>query len=114
MDYYIKMNFSAAFKSLCLPSKVYFVLAIVSILSTILAPALFGKISFFMHIIHIVYAVFWTWVLNLICKAGYKWISWVLVLAPFALVLLLVFFVLNDSVQPGSTPIIVLATESSL
>ena len=105
------MNFSAAFKSLCLPSKVYFVLAFISILSSILAPAVFGNVSVFMQIIHIVYAVFWTWVLNLICKAGYKWISWVLVLAPFALVFLLFVFVLNESVQTGSTPIIVLASE---
>lgn len=33
----------------------------------------------------IVYALFWTWVLNLICDAGASYISWILVLLPFLL-----------------------------
>jgi hypothetical protein len=32
-----------------------------------------------------VYIVFWTWVLNLICKAGATNIAWFLVLLPFIL-----------------------------
>ncbi len=37
----------------------------------------------------VLYIVFWTWVLNLICRAGYPQLSWFLVLFPFIL-----FFVL--------------------
>jgi len=33
----------------------------------------------------ILYTVFWTFVLNSICKAGYPGVSWVMVLLPFAL-----------------------------
>lgn len=36
-------------------------------------------------IIKIVYVLFWTWVLNLICRAGSPAISWFLVLLPFIL-----------------------------
>ena len=80
---------ASLFKSLCLPSKVYFVLSVVSILLTLIAPRMFGSISILAQFIHIIYAVFWTWILNLICKAGYKWISWVLVLAPLIIMFLL-------------------------
>jgi hypothetical protein len=31
-------------------------------------------------IIKIVYVIFWTWVLNLICQQGYTPVSWLLVL----------------------------------
>ena len=83
------MKTSSMFKSLCLPSKVYLVLGLVAVLMSIISPAVFGGASLLMHLVHLVYIVFWTWILNLICGAGYKWISWVLVLAPFV-----VFFIL--------------------
>ena len=106
------MNYSATFKLLCLPSKIYFVLSIVGILSSLIAPSIFGNVSLFMQLIHFIYVVFWTWVLNLICKAGYKWLSWVLVLAPFLLMFFIMAFILNDAFNQvhvaGSTPIIVL------
>lgn len=34
-------------------------------------------------IFNLIYILFWTWVLNLICKDGYSNISWFLVLLPF-------------------------------
>jgi hypothetical protein len=33
--------------------------------------------------IKMMYIVFWTWILNLMCKDGYPNIAWVLVLFPF-------------------------------
>lgn len=104
------MNFSSTFKYLCLPSKVYFVLSVIGILSSLLFPALFGDVSGLFQVVHLVYVVFWTWVLNLICKAGYKWLSWVLVLAPYVVAFLLVTLVLNNTVaNASSTPIIMLS-----
>jgi len=41
-------------------------------------------------IIKILYILFWTWILNLICKAGYPLLSWFLVLFPFLLFFILV------------------------
>jgi len=37
--------------------------------------------------------LFWTWVLNIICKAGYKWVSWLLVLLPFILMFFMMWVV---------------------
>lgn len=34
-------------------------------------------------IIKLIYIIFWTWILNLICKDGYKTVSWLLVLLPW-------------------------------
>lgn len=99
------------FKSLCLPSKVYFVLAVIGILLSLLSPDIFGSVSLFMHIIHFIYAVFWSWVLNLICKAGYKWISWVLVLAPFVLIFLLLVLGGGQQSEEDSSPIVVMMSE---
>lgn len=42
-----------------------------------------------LFVIEIIYILFWTWVLNLICKDGHTSIAWFLLLLPFVL-----FFVL--------------------
>jgi hypothetical protein len=39
--------------------------------------------------VKLIYILFWSWILNLICKDGHKTVSWFLVLLPF-----LLFFVL--------------------
>lgn len=102
------MNLSYTFKSLCLPSKVYFVLAVIGVFLTVIFPSIFGNVSLFMQLLHLVYIVFWTWVLHLICRAGYKFISWVLVLAPFVLMFIVVALslsgatVVSSTVQPDS------------
>ena len=91
------MKLVSAFKSLCLPSKVYLVLSLVGVIVSIISPSMFIDTSFVMQFIHLVYIVFWTWILHLICSAGYKWISWVLVLAPFVAMFILFAFVLNGA-----------------
>jgi hypothetical protein len=40
--------------------------------------------------------LFWTWVLNIICRAGYKWVSWLLVLLPFILIFFMMWIVSNS------------------
>ena len=40
--------------------------------------------------IKLLYIFFWTWILDLICKAGYTGISWFLVLLPLILFFLLI------------------------
>jgi len=44
---------------------------------------------FMLFLIKILYVLFWTWVLNLICQAGAPGLSWFLVFLPFVL-----FFIL--------------------
>lgn len=41
-------------------------------------------------IFKLVYIIFWTWLLNIICKSGYTTVSWFLVLIPYILLFLLI------------------------
>lgn len=109
------MNLKSTFNALCLPSKIYLVLSLIAILLTVLAPAIFGAISILIHVVHLVYILFWTWVLQLICKAGYKWISWVLVLAPFVAALLLITLSANGLIgaESDGLPVMVVVSNRS-
>ena len=61
--------------------------------------------TFLVFIVKIIYILFWTWILNLICGSGHKGIAWFLVLIPFILLFVIVFLL--------KTPIIEGATYSS-
>ena len=88
-------------KNLCTPSYVYLVLSMIALI--VIALQNFGNTdrycvgyyscnvssTLLIFIIKLMYILFWTWVLNLICNAGYSGISWLLVLLP-----LIVFFLL--------------------
>ena len=91
------MAFIKSFKDLCTPSLVYFLISIIS-LAVVLLQNLgntnsyhVGSFScrvpntYVIFIIKLIYILFWTWVLNLICKDGHTEISWLLVLLPFIL-----------------------------
>ena len=41
-------------------------------------------------LVKVVYILFWTWILNLICRAGATNIAWFLVLLPFILMFLFI------------------------
>lgn len=106
------MDIPALFKSLCLPSKVYLVVTLIGVLLSFFFEP-FNSISLFIQLIHFIYIIFWTWILNLICKAGYKIISWLLILVPFIAVFVYLFIFgdmeLNDNrVASKTAPVIVL------
>ena len=47
-------------------------------------------------LIKLLYVAFWTWVLNLICKAGAPIVSWILVMFPIVLMFFLIaLFILS-------------------
>jgi hypothetical protein len=91
-----------SFKDLCPPSLVYFVLSIVGILMIFFQnlgnTGTYNVGSFscivpnttVVFIFKIIYVLFWTWVLNLICKDGHSEISWLLVLFPFLLMFVII------------------------
>ena len=95
------MAFPKTLKELCTPSAVYFIVSIVSLIMILLqnlgnsSSYHIGNFScrvpstILVFIIKLIYILFWTWILNLICKDGHTGISWFLVLFPFIL-----FFVL--------------------
>ena len=89
-------------KELCTPASLYFFISIFS-LAIILLQNLGNNNSYTMgsfscrvpsttsvFIIKLIYILFWTWVLNLICRAGAPGIAWFLVLLPFILMFVLI------------------------
>ena len=95
------MSFPRSLKELCSPAALYFILSMLSLVM-ILLQNLGNSNSYhvgnfscrvpsttIVFIVKLIYILFWTWLLNLICKDGHSGISWLLVLLPFIL-----FFVL--------------------
>lgn len=96
-------------KELCTPAAIYFVISMVTV--ALIAFQNMGNTNKFcvgtyacdvpstmiVFSIEIIYILFFTWVLHLICKAGYKSISWILLLLPYILsfILLALFMVGN-------------------
>jgi hypothetical protein len=94
--------FPRSFNQLCAPSKVYFVISILA-LALILLQNIGNQNSYhvgsfscrvpstiLVFIVKLIYILFWTWVLNLICKDGHSGISWLLVLLPFILLFVII------------------------
>jgi hypothetical protein len=100
------MAFPTKVNQLCTPSYVYFFLAIIALAISALQNIgnnkkySLGSFScnvpscFAIFIAKIIYILFWTWILNLICKDGHKGIAWVLVLFPFILMFLIILSVM--------------------
>ena len=91
------MAFPKNMKELCTPALIYFVISIVG-MSMILLQNLGNRESYHVgafscrvpntatvFVVKLIYILFWTWVLNLICKDGHTGISWLLVLLPWIL-----------------------------
>jgi len=70
------------FEKLCTPAKLYFAIALVSCII-----ALFNRVGVMMVAIKLLFAFIWTYILSWLCKAGYKTISWFLVLFPYIVIL---------------------------
>jgi len=93
---------------LCTPAYVYLVISVISLLIAMFI-TVEGKPMLCLGrpdcgvatvvtliFLKIFFLLFWTWILNIICKAGYKSISWFLVLFPFIFIFLFLFFVFYD------------------
>ena len=88
-------------RKLCTPAYVYLVISVIAIL--ILAYQNYNNVDVYclgnyscsntntalIFAVKIIYVLFWTWVLNIICSAGAESVAWFLVLFPF-----LLFFIL--------------------
>lgn len=100
------MAFPNKLSQLCTPSLVYFVISVIGIVM-----AIFQNIgndnkyclgSFACHVpstiavfvVKILYVLFWTWVLNLMCNDGHVNIAWFLVLLPFFLLFIIVYLIM--------------------
>ena len=95
-------HFPTNIKELCTPAAIYFVISIVA-LAMVLLQNLGNQNSYdigsfscrvpstaLIFIIKLIYILFWTWVLNLICRDGHSIVSWLLVLLPFILLFVII------------------------
>jgi hypothetical protein len=46
-------------------------------------------------LVKILYVLFWTWILNLICKSGHTRIAWFLLLLPFIAFFIMILLMMN-------------------
>jgi hypothetical protein len=105
-------QFSKLYNSLCTPSKLYFVLSMLSILALLMqniskpktytvgrytVPLEHHNMLFF--IFKIIYVVIWTYLLNQLCRYGYGDMSWFLVLLPFTLMFVLIGLLLLSNMR---------------
>jgi hypothetical protein len=107
------MAFPKKLKELCTPAFLYFILSMLGVLVSVVQNLgnsrryNLGMLSsrvpstFLVFLVEIIYILFWTWVLNLMCKDGHKEIAWFLVLIPFILLFLLQGSMMSGSVYEG-------------
>jgi len=93
-------------KHLCPPAMVYFIISMIALLVAFVQNIgnsnsySLGSFScqvpstMLVFIIKFIYILFWTWVLNLICRDGHTGISWLLVLFPFLLLFVIIGLVM--------------------
>jgi len=79
-------------ENICTPAVVYLIISMITIMI-----AIYNNARVFSILIKWVFVLLWTWVLNFICKSGYPMVSWVLVLLPYILALLMVSVVVEMS-----------------
>jgi hypothetical protein len=104
------MAFPKSLKDLCTPAAVYFIISIVALIIIFLqnignqTSYHIGTFScsvpstFMVFIVKLIYILFWTWILNLICKDGHSGISWLLILLPFVLLFVLLGLVIVNQI----------------
>jgi hypothetical protein len=96
------MAFPKRIKDLCTPAAIYFVLSMFTILIVLIQNLgntnryQIGNFSCrvtnttLLFVVKLIYVLFWTYVLNLICKDGHTGLSWLLVLLPFILLFVII------------------------
>ena len=77
---------SKEFEKICTPAKLYFALAILSIFF-----GLFNGFHVLAVLSNLLFALVYTFILSWLCKIGLSALSWLLVLLPFVLILLMMF-----------------------
>ena len=102
------MAFPKKLSELCTPSLVYFVISVIG-LAMAVVQSLGNKNRYSLgsfscqvpscmaiFIIKVVYVLFWTWILNLMCCDGHVEIAWFLVLLPFILLAIVIGLVMTN------------------
>ncbi len=80
------------FASLCTPAKLYFILSFISCVI-----AFVNGVQFMTVAINLIIAFVWTVILGWFCNKGFTDFSWVLVLLPYIMMVLVFFKIINES-----------------
>lgn len=103
------MAFPKKMSDLCTPAMVYFVVSFLGIAMAIIqnlgnsTKYCLGMFScnvpsvVLIFIMKIAYVLFWTWILNLMCKDGHSNIAWFLVILPFVLLFVILGLIMLSS-----------------
>ena len=96
------MAYPTTLKELCTPASLYFVISMIALVM-VLFKNLGNNNSYHVgsfscrvpntmavFIVKLIYVLFWTYVLNLICKDGHVGVSWLLVLLPWLLLFVMI------------------------
>jgi hypothetical protein len=95
-------NFPKTLKEVCSPAMFYFVISMIALIMVLfqnLGNSNSYNIGSFscrvpntavVFIVKILYVLFWTYILNLICKDGHTSLSWLLVLLPWILLFVMI------------------------
>lgn len=97
---------SNAWRSLCLPGKVYLVLALLSIASSIGAPQArkpVGTNKGWAIAGNILWSLIWVWVISMLCQAGWNKTAWVLAIGLPILVIILVIAAITGYLYEQAT-----------
>jgi hypothetical protein len=84
--------------SLCTPAYLYFLLSIAMLIfsgiimnTDMMKSFCAGKCSpvqvILFFLLKLVFIIFWTWVLNVLCRGGAGWLAWFMVVFPFIMIL---------------------------
>lgn len=102
------MAFPNKLSQLCTPSYVYFILSVLMlVMSAVQNMGNSTRYDLGMYscrvsscitvfIAKIIYILFWTWILNLMCKDGHTGIAWFLILIPFILLFIILGLVMMN------------------
>lgn len=102
----MSMSIMKDIKKLCTPSYIYLVISVIAMAGLVVQN--FGNNNKYcvgsfecgvpntamVFVAKALYIAFWTFVLNSLCKAGYKSVSWFFVLLPFIMFFILIGLVL--------------------
>jgi hypothetical protein len=101
--------FPKSLKDLCRPASIYFVISMLAVVIVLLQNLGNNNIynvgcyscnvssTFIIFIFKVVYILFWTYILNLICKDGHSGLSWLLILLPFIFLFILIGILLLNN-----------------
>ena len=102
------MTIASDIKKLCTPAYVYLVISVISVVLLMIQNAgndtryCVGNFecnvpsTAMLFVGKALYVIFWTFILNALCNAGYSGISWFLILLPF-----LLFFIIIGMIMLG-------------